>query len=204
MTYDVLTIQSPDTLSQCPVFMVEQFNWGGSYRPVTSGRLGYIPETGFILEMECQEKEPFRSFQNDNDPVYLDSAMEAFFCFAPDEAKPCYMNFEMNANGAMLACYGRERENRTSIPEELRKGLVCDAQIGEDSWRIRLTLPLSLITAIYPNLILNTGSSFTCNFYKIKESEGQTHFASFAPIPIPKPDFHRPEYFAHAQIQATN
>lgn len=204
MTYDVLTIQSPDVLSQCPVFMVEQFNWGGSYRPVTSGRLGYIPGTGFILEMECQEKEPFRSFQNDNDPVYLDSAMEAFFCFAPDEAKPCYMNFEMNANGAMLACYGRERENRTSIPEELRKGLVCDAQIGEDSWRIRLTLPLSLITAIYPNLILNTGSTFTCNFYKIKESEGQTHFASFAPIPIPKPDFHRPEYFAHAQIHAPN
>lgn len=202
MTYDVLTIKSENALSQCPVFMVDQFNWGGNYRPATSGRLGYIPETGFVLEMVCQEKDPFRSFKKDNDPVYLDSAMEAFFCFAPDETKPYYMNFEMNANGAMLACYGRERENRTPIPEELRKGLLCYAQIEEESWSVRLTLPLTLITAIYPNLTLDTGSRFTCNFYKIKESEGQTHFASFSPIPVAKPDFHLPEYFAHAQIHA--
>ena len=48
--------------------------------------------------------------------------------------------------------------------------------------------------------IVETGSRFTCNFYKIKESKGLTHFASFAPITAPEPDFHLPEYFAHAQI----
>lgn len=78
MTYDVLTIHSPEELSRCPVFHVDQFNWGGSYRPSTSGRLGYIPKSAFILEMECKESNPCRTFRKDNDPVYLDSAKEAF------------------------------------------------------------------------------------------------------------------------------
>ncbi len=203
MTYDVLMLQSPDEISRCLVFQVDQFNWGGSYRPLTTGRLGYLPETAFILEMECQEKDPCRTYLQDNDPVYLDSAMEAFFCFAPGEQKPCYLNFEINANGAMLACYGRERQNRTPLPEKLLEGLVCHAQINEGSWGIRLVLPVKLIRAIYPDAPLNADSLFTCNFYKIKESAGQTHFASFSPIPTPEPNFHLPEYFAKAYIRST-
>lgn len=203
MTYDVLMLHSPDELSRCPVFRVDRFNWGGSYRPVTTGRLGYLPETAFILEMECREKDPCRTYSQDNDPVYLDSAMEAFFCFAPGEQNPCYLNFEINANGAMLACYGRERQNRTPFSKELRNGLICRAQIDEASWSVRLTLPADLIRTVYPDAALNAGSHFTCNFYKIKESGEQTHFASFAPIPTPEPNFHMPEYFAHAQIRAS-
>lgn len=200
-TYDVYTIRSAADLSLCPTFLVDQFNWGGGYRPVTSGRLGFFPETGFLLEMECREADPCRTYRQDNDPVYLDSAMEAFFCFAPEETAPCYLNFEMNANGAMLACYGRSRLHRTPVAGSLRQELLCKADIREDSWRIRLTLPMTLITALYPGLTLGSGSGFTCNFYKIKESEGLTHFASFAPIRTPRPDFHLPEYFAHARIQ---
>ena len=61
-------------------------------------------------------------------------------------------------------------------------------------------LPISLLTMVYPGLTLQSGSRFTCNFYKIKESQGLTHFASFAPIPVAEPSFHLPEYFAQAQI----
>ena len=200
MKYNVLTIKTPEDLSRCPVFSVDQFSWGGDYRPVTSGRLGFLPGTGFLLEMECQESSPCRRYTGDEDPVYLDSAMEAFFCFAPEDESPCYLNFEMNANGAMLACYGRDRRKRTPFTGALREGLSCTAQIREHAWSIRLMLPLSLITAVYPGLVLDTGSTFTCNFYKIKESEGLTHFASFTPISAPEPNFHLPEYFAQAGI----
>lgn len=202
MTYDVLMLQSPDELSNCPIFRIDQFNWGGSYRPVTTGRLAFVEESAFILEMECLETNPCRTYQHNNDPVYLDSAMEAFFCFAPNEPKPCYLNFEINANGAMLACYGRERQNRTPLPENLCGKLSCRAQIHKESWSVHLVLPVELIQNIYPDTRLNAGSFFTCNFYKIKESEGQTHFASFAPIPTPEPNFHLPEYFASAHILA--
>lgn len=200
-TYNVHTIDTIEALSRCPVFCVDRFNWGGAYRPVTTGRLGFLPDSGFVLEMTCREADPCRTYLHDGDPVYLDSAMEAFFCFAPEEETSCYLNFEMNANGAMLACYGRSRRNRTPFPEELRQGLLCRANILDDHWSIRLTLPLTLVQSLYPAFTPEDGSRFTCNFYKIKESEGLTHFASFAPIPVPEPDFHLPEYFARAQIQ---
>ncbi|MDE7319625.1 MAG: carbohydrate-binding family 9-like protein [Lachnospiraceae bacterium] len=200
MKYDVLTIPTPQDLSRCPVFFVDRFNWGGNYRPVTSGRLGFLPDQGLLLEMECQETDPCRRCKRDGDPVYLDSAMEAFFCFTPEEANPCYLNFEINANGAMLACHGRDRRNRFPFSRAFTQDLSCHAQIRKHAWSIRLLLPLSLITSVHPGLVLNPGSRFTCNFYKIKESEGRTHFASFAPISAPEPDFHLPEYFAQAQI----
>ena len=88
MTYDVLTLTTPETLSCCPVFFVDQFNWGGDYRPVTSGRLGFLPEQGFLLEMVCQEEDPCRSYTRDGDPVYLDSAMEAFSVFHRRKRSP--------------------------------------------------------------------------------------------------------------------
>ncbi len=198
--YNVSTIHSADDLCCCSTFAVDQFNWGGDYRPVTSGRLGFLPDTAFILEMTCQESDPCRIYRQDNDPVYLDSAMEAFFCFAPEEKDPCYLNFEMNANGAMLACYGRSRQNRSPFSEQVRRDLLCEANILENCWSVRLTLPLTLVRSLYPKVTLDCGSHFTCNFYKIKESKGLTHFASFAPIPVPEPNFHLPEYFAQASI----
>lgn len=199
-TYNVHTIETTNDISRCPAFYVDCFNWGGDYRPVTCGRLGYLPDTCFLLEMTCEEADPCRTYLHDGDLVYLDSAMEAFFCFAPEEDSPCYLNFEMNANGAMLACYGRNRQDRMPFPEELRQGLFCQANVLEDRWSIRLTLPLALIRAVYPDIVLLDDSIFTCNFYKIKESEGLTHFASFAPIPTPEPNFHLPEYFACAKL----
>lgn len=200
MNYKVQTIKAPEALSLCPVFRVDQYNWGGDYRPVTIGRLGFLAGSGFLLEMECREADPCRTFQRDGDPVYLDSAMEAFFCFSPEESSPCYLNFEMNACGALLAGSGRTRQNRTLLSKELRETLTLQTAVEKDVWRIRMFLPLSLIRTFYPGLALDVGSTFTCNFYKIKESEGRTHFASFAPIQAPEPNFHLPEYFASAQI----
>lgn len=57
-TYDTYTLSTEEELARCPVFHVDQFNWGGSYRPLTTGRLGFLPGTGFLLEMECQETDP--------------------------------------------------------------------------------------------------------------------------------------------------
>lgn len=200
MLYQVLTVRNAEEFSKCTDFTVDQFNWGGDYRPVSRGRLGFLPDQGFLLEMECEESDPCRRYTEDGEPVYLDSAMEAFFCFSPEKEHPCYLNFEMNGNGAMLACYGTDRKNRLPFPEEIRKGLSCRASIEEQCWKIRLFIPLPLLESIYPGLVLRTGSVFTCNFYKIKESEGLTHFASFAPIPTKEPNFHLPEFFARAYI----
>lgn len=225
MEYQVRQIHRKEELAQCEVFHIDQYNWGGSYQPKTYGRMGLLKnreDEGFLIEMVCEESNPVRTYEKQNDPVYLDSAMEAFLCFGTKECQglqePCYMNFEMNANGAMLASIGCQRINRVNLSDEIRKQVLCTPAIHEDRWMLTLWIPLTVIDTLYCNdssaesgnagdsipkesLHLGVGSTFTCNFFKLKESEGETqHFASFSPIDYPEPNFHLPEYFARAVI----
>lgn len=43
-----------------------------------------------------------------------------------EESAPNYLNFEINAIGAMLACCERDRQNRILFSEQVRKGLSCE------------------------------------------------------------------------------
>lgn len=198
MEYKIHSISLADEIDSCPVFYVNQYNWGGSYRPVTYGRLAFLPGTGFLVKMVCEEKNPVRTYTEPNSPVHLDSAMEAFFQFYPQERPACYLNFEANANGALHAKYGDGRKNRLTFPKNLHEACNCRSRVFEDCWTLELTVPLSLISYVYGHSDFSAGSLITCNFYKIKESEGNTHFASFTRIDNETPDFHLPAYFAKA------
>ena len=39
------------------------------------------------------------------------------------------------------------------------------------------------------------------NFYKCGDHLSVPHFLSFAPIGVPKPDFHRPEFFCTLEFE---
>ena len=54
---------------------------------------------------------------------------------------------------------------------------------------------------MYVIVTVNVPSDITkiaCNFYKVCEGGNaeQIHYASYAPVDVPKPDFHRPEFFS--------
>ena len=216
MEYKVRQIEDKKEINQCDTFYIDQYNWGGSYRPKTYGKMGFVKkeaQEGFLIWMTCEESDPVRTYHKANDPVYLDSAMEAFLCFGTTESngiqKPYYMNFEMNANGAMLASIGCERMNRINLSEDIRMLIHCTPKIKEDTWELTLWIPVTVIYSLYGikdmhshlSSILDIGSTFTCNFFKLMESKGETqHFASFSPIKYPEPNFHLPEYFAYAVI----
>lgn len=201
MEYKVLQIDHKSKLCDCPVFKVDRFNWGGDYRPVTYGQLAFKHGHGFYLTMTCEEPDPGHIYEAPNSEVYLDSTMEAFFCFQPEETKPLYMNFEINSFGAMLAATGRGRTERDFIPDSLRTLISCSASIFQDHWSVSLFLPLKVIYAFYGQIAIGRGKVFTCNFYKIKESPENKHFSSYAPIVTTAPNFHLPEFFADARIQ---
>ncbi|MDD2971620.1 MAG: carbohydrate-binding family 9-like protein [Lachnospiraceae bacterium] len=221
MEYTVRSLKNKEEIEACELFHIDQYNWGGDYRPKTYGRMGYLDKDGFYLNLICEEANPTRTYYESNDPVYLDSAMEAFLCFGTKECdgveKPYYLNFEMNGNGAMLASMGCERTNRVNLPEKIRSQILCTPQIHEDSWELSLYIPVKAIAPLYAGchdlshpakpcdpdtLSLQAGSTFTCNFFKLKESEGETqHFASFSPIDYPEPNFHLPACFAHCTIR---
>lgn len=208
MEYQVIQIESKKDIAVCNTFSIEQYNWGGSYRPATYGKLGFIPHSGFFLKFICLEKNPKRFHTEPDSPVYQDSAVEAFFCFSSchnSMAKKPYLNFEINANGTMLVKYGNERPCRESLPFSLRSELVCTAALSEDQWTIELLIPCAVVSFLYPDFKFQRGSHFTCNFYKIQESnDAFRHFASFSPIHTKVPNFHLPEFFADAVILASN
>ena len=75
----IKVINSKDELEALEPFRVEYLLWGTKRIPKTYGYLGFVRDEGFYLKMVCEEKEPLRTYENVLDPVYRDSAMEAFF-----------------------------------------------------------------------------------------------------------------------------
>ena len=96
----VEVIGSQLELEEVEPFFVEELLWGTKSIPKTYGYLGFVPKEGFYLKMVCEEDEPLRTYENVLDPVYRDSAMEAFFQFEHENGGrriTPYLNFEVNA-----------------------------------------------------------------------------------------------------------
>lgn len=194
----VEVIGSKRELEEVEPFYVEQLLWGTRFIPKTYGYLGFVPKEGFYLKMVCEEEEPLRTYENVLDPVYRDSAMEAFFQFG----SLVYLNFEVNANGALLAEYGSGRTCRSHFTKEELKAFGCSAELEEGQWSFQMHIPLWILDEIYGSLDMGRGSRFTCNFYKISEAKEIEHYASCFPIRSEIPCFHMPEYFGEAVIAA--
>lgn len=199
MPYYVKRIAGVEQIDQCDVFQIDHYQWLGSYRPKAYGSMGYREGYGLIVSITVEEKNPLRHYQHRDDPVYKDSAVEAFFDFSPKSGKQKYFNFEMNGNGAMLSQFGN-RGNRQFLKHLTNQSARCDVAIKERSWSAILQIPMELITELYQMKPLEKEDRFTCNFYKICEDPGLEHYASYAPIDSPSPDFHLPEYFTEAVI----
>ena len=199
MPYQVRAIKSADQIGSCEVFQINNFQWSGSYRPKSYGSMGFLEEYGFILSMTVIEKNPLRHYTQNDDPVYKDSCLEAFFDFDPMQKGKRYINFEMNANATMLSAFG-DKKDRKSLKKISPFQAVCKASVKEDTWSILLKIPMDLICYLYHMEPLKKGSRFTSNFYKISEYPAIEHYASYAPLNSSRPNFHLPEFFEETVI----
>ena len=59
---------------------------------------------------------------------------------------------------------------------------------------------LDAIGLSYGELSLK-GKTLRANFYKCGDKLQQMHFLSWNPIDVPKPDFHRPDFFGEVTFQ---
>lgn len=205
---EVQLIEKKELLESVEPFEIKNLLWGTEKIAKTYGYIGFVPKDGLYLKLVCLEKNPLRVYKEDQDPVYKDSAMEAFFQFAGDNkaANDNYLNFEMNANGALLACYGKNKTDRTPFtPDQIQK-MKCTAEINEDEgqWSVNLVLPTEIVEQIYGRLDWKEGMVFCCNFYKICETKEYEHYASYRYVESEQPNFHLPEYFEKAVIVENN
>lgn len=150
------------------------------------------------LEFSCDEGPDGlkAEYTSDKDPVWEDSCVEFFFAPFPGEG---YYNIECNPRGCIYMCYGKDRAQRTFLPESSYKAIVRTVKMqGAGQWGVRLEIPSSVFCL---------GSSFS-EYSELTQARGnlykcggvQRHYLSFFPILTPRPDFHRPEYFGKIEF----
>lgn len=200
--YPIKTIQHPDHIDQGTTVPLTTYNWGGEYRPTTTATLCWLEGKGFLIRMLCTESNPRATFTpaDCNCGVCRDSCLEFFANFAPDQTGSGYLNFECNANGSLLCCYGPDRHQRKTVIEMgLPHPIVTPLRTAEQ-WGWELLIPLSMLAQIYGITSFHTGDVIKGNFYKCGDDTPQPHYGSYTEIQAAQPDFHRPECFASMQI----
>ena len=196
-------IRNAAELESLTPFQVDHLLWGTKSIPKTYGYIGFVPCDGFYLRMICEESDPLCVYTRDMEPVYLDSAMEAFFQFEAriGRLQAIYLNFESNSGGALLAGYGKERVYRSYFSKDVCRALRSSTEVEKDRWTWNIRIPVTVLEDIYGPLHLGEGSTFTCNFYKISETKEIEHYASYSPILSDIPSFHLTDFFETAVIE---
>lgn len=185
-------IDQKEELEQTEPFFITNALWETVDFPNTYGYLAFVKEDGFYLKMVCEESNPTCTYTKINDPVYLDSAMEAFIRFSPETMD--YVNFEVNANGAIRCRFDELLEEA-----DIRR-MECIAWMDVDKWSFLLHIPLDFLDKIYGRLCLGKGSRIYCNFYKVCQGSKPEQYGAYAYIESEIPALHSPEFFAEAVL----
>lgn len=179
---------------------IDQVNWPESFpeKPEVSVEVSNDHER-LLLSWHVKGEQLRAVTTEDQGSVWEDSCVE-FFCQVPGDKH--YMNFECNCIGAMVGSrrLGRAEdvqplskeemaliERKCSFPRE-----AFEEKDGMFEWTVELAIPLKLIfrdtKPVFPQVL-------KANFYKCADKTKKPHFLSWQPIDLPKPDFHRPEFF---------
>ena len=155
-----------------------------------------ILKNSFFLRFNIREPSVLAVNSGFNTPVWQDSCVE-FFCSFDREN---YYNFEINAIGAVLGQYGKNRSDRVFLkPEELKR-IRIKSSLGKEpfglinevtNWKIEIEIPFS----IFLEKELNCLNSLKFNIYKCADNSPHRHYMYLHEIKTEKPDFHRPEFF---------
>lgn len=189
--YRVVTLNEIDW-NRVPSANVDEYVWGGGYRPETTAQLAYIDGRGLAVKMTCAESNPKAVHYNFYEEVWLDSCMEFFFGF---RFLGDYINCEMNSLGVSLVGVGDGRDNRRRI-DEITARPVVTAEKKENEWSAEAFFSIEILKAVFgEDLRLEKGSVFYGNFFKVGEETHTPHYGMWNPIVWEHPDFHRPECF---------
>lgn len=179
---------------------IKEYTWGGDYRPKTVADISYEEDKGFTIIMRSYETQIRAENKEENTNVYEDSCMEFFVNFYPEENKN-YINFEVNANGAMLCAFGANRSKRTFIKAFGIDHPDVQVHRAADYWEIKYLIPFSLIKGLYGRCDFPVNHKIRANFYKCGDKTKYPHYGSWSAILTESPDFHQPDYFGELEIK---
>lgn len=182
-----------------------------SQSPETEVRLWYSSR-GIHVGFRVSEEQPRTACRNHNEPVYEDSCVEFFLQPCPG-TDPRYLNFEMNAAGALLLQLGTCRGDRRFLdPAGFTSFAIAasDPQIEQQDqqqqepkpgWKVAYTIPFDWLGSLFPDFRPGPGWAMRGNFYKCGDRTAVPHYACWNPVTSATPDFHRSGDFGLLVLQ---
>lgn len=178
---------------------IEVLNWAKEYpyRPITFFNIARSND-GIYIKYNVHGSMLRAVYSNDQEPVYEDSCVE-FFCMLEGGEK--YSNFEFNCIGTCCASSRKGRnEDVVMYSDEEMKTIERYPSMGRKAfnemegmfeWELTVKIPYALMGVDSNNL----PEKLRGNFYKCADGTNSVHFVTWSPIPVEKPDYHRPEFF---------
>ena len=174
-------------------------NWAEfPYQPEVKFRVAHIGNA-ILLHYQVTEASVRAVALADDGRVWEDACVEFFLS---PEGNDFYYNFECNCATKLLLHGGPAGGERPTASEEVLKSVKrwsslgtepFEERVGECTWEVALVIPAS---AIFRHEIETfNGKTMRANFYKCGDKLRTPHFLSWAPIELPKPKFHCPEFF---------
>lgn len=168
------------------------------YRPKTEYELS-ADESGFLMKIRVGESDPRREETAHQSKVHMDSCVEWFVNFMPEESDR-YFNFETNANGAMHAAFRKNRYDYQLLTEQEIEQMEISASVTENSWKVSYKVPFALIRTYLPQYRFEEGMKVRANFYKCGDKTDLPHYGIWKVFFVEKKDFHRPEFFGEIRL----
>jgi len=174
-------------------------NWAEyPYQPEVKFRIAHTGDA-ILLHYQVTEASVRAVATADDGRVWEDACVEFFLS---PESNDFYYNFECNCAGKLLLHGGPAGGDRPGAAEEVLKSVKrwaslgtepFEERVGECSWEVALVIPTS---AIFRHEMADlNGKTMRANFYKCGDLLQTPHFLSWAPIDLPQPKFHCPEFF---------
>lgn len=180
---------------------IDVVNWEAyPYKPEVKFRIVHSDDE-IYLQYVVKEDNPRAMFDVDEgSQPYTDSCVEFFMI--PSDRDTIYYNLEMNCVGHGTFHGGAERRDRTVFGDDVlsqvrRRSTLGDKAFGQAEGPQEWTLTLAIPKSIYAlsEFAPFEGRTVKANFYKCGDKTPVPHFLSWNPIPIEKPNFHRPDHF---------
>ena len=180
-------------------------NWAEfPYQPEVKFRAAH-PGDAILLHYQVTEASVRAVALADDGRVWEDACVEFFLS---PEGNDFYYNFECNCATKLLLHGGPAGGERPTASEEVLKSVKrwsslgtepFEERVGECTWEVALVIPAS---AIFRHEIETfNGKTMRANFYKCGDKLQTPHFLSWAPIELPKPKFHCPEFFGELNFE---
>ena len=167
-----------------------------SYKPKVDFAIAHT-DFALLLKFFVSENDLRAIYAKPNEPVYKDSCVELFISFEDEKG---YYNFEFNCAGTCLLGFGKGRNERLQVSDELIDRIRYQSLLKPSahpeaniSWELTLEIPFDVFH--YHQIKTLKKKRARANVYKCGDDLPKPHFLAWNEIKTEEPDFHRPEYF---------